>query len=621
METVNYTFELNEYALITRSELKYEDVGGVGPGLTKIFTQRVVLNGEVYPEGVGKTKKEAKYNAAKNALKCLLENEPPESVHTTVDENNQTSGHQTEEPNLDISDICDRIRNLKVNAQLYRDNRKKRQTNYIGFVSHYCQKTNRCHTYIEERRCGPSHNLKKEYPVGEGKTVKEAKQEAARLAWVALQEQSDWDSKVSVRSTVSEDGAQSMMSELSITREPLNPSPQRPSVNTFTDSSVPSNAQMPLRSAASEDDPPTELSTPTSLESIASSQSMSTSKSGSGIFSDSSNSSKDQDIVKNRNAGNSQSETFDQLRVNLSKFTSNFDSIKRLGSGGFGRVYKARDKQLDKYYAVKIVRSEEKSLREVGTLSDLHHRNIVRYYTFWTDDIGYPWDNSADSKSSSQPTDNSSVKYLYIQMELCDTKTLKKWIKKKNELPVQDSKRREESLRIAQQIVSGVEYIHTENHIHRDLKPENILFGLKGEVKIGDFGLVTRDDDDDSALMERTENEGTTSYMAPEQTGRTNGRKVDIFAVGLIYFELLWKLSTGHERGRIWDDARSQKLPEEFSLTFPQENQMIKPMLCARPQDRPEARQLRTELETWAQTFSVPNVPQENAAVGNNEQS
>ncbi|KAL7383606.1 hypothetical protein ABVT39_014266 [Epinephelus coioides] len=615
METGNCVTRLQGYAQKTRSELQYEDLGFVGPDHDPTFIQRVVLNGKVYPEGAGKNKKEAKRDAAKNALKCLFENESRDSADTSADDNNSASGQPKEELNVDVSDIRYKIRSLKVNAQLHRD---KRETNYIGIVANYCLKTNRCHSYIEERRCGPAHGPqffyklmidKKEYPEGEGRTVKEAKQNAARLAWSALQEQSDWDSKVSVRSTVSEDGAQSMLSVPSATPESLESSTQSTSISTFTDSSTPSQAQMPLRLTTSEDDAPTVLSRPTSLDSLSSSHSMSTGTSGSVVFTDSSNSSKDQDAVKDRNMGNHQYETSTQ-----SRFTSYFDSMECLGRGAFGCVYKARDKQLNKFYAVKIVCCEEKSLREVGTLSDLLDRNIVRYYTFWMEDSGYQWDILADSNSSSQPRDNSLAKYLYIQMELCDTKTLKVWIEEKNSQSLQDSKRREESLRIAQQIVSGVEYLHSEKHIHRDLKPENILFGLNGEVKIGDFGLVTRDADDDSALMKRSENKGTTTYMAPEQkTERNYGRKVDIFALGLIYFELLWKLSTGHERGKIWDDARSQKLPEKFSLTFPEEDQIIKSMLCGKPEDRPEASHLKAKLEQLTQTLNAQNMSRENA--------
>ncbi|XP_031696625.1 eukaryotic translation initiation factor 2-alpha kinase 3-like [Anarrhichthys ocellatus] len=301
-----------------------------------------------------------------------------------------------------------------------------------------------------------------------------------------------------------------------------------------------------------------------------------------------------------------------------SRFTSDFVPMECLGSGSFGRVFKARDKLVGRFYAVKIVCCEEKALREVGTLSDLLHQNIVRYYTSWMEDSEYQGNSestnsSADSwagYSSSQSADNPSAKYLFIQLELCDTRTLKAWIDEKNTESLQDSERQEEGLSIAQQLVGGVEYIHSKKHVHRDLKPDNILFGLGGEVKIGDFGLVTRDDDDDDdALIDRTEDRGTRSYMAPEQCKRNYDRKVDIFALGLIYLELFWKVSSGHERGDVLKGARRQKLPIEFLRTFPQEGQIIKSMLREKPEERPEASKVKAELENCATT------PQENATI------
>ncbi|XP_074502690.1 eukaryotic translation initiation factor 2-alpha kinase 3-like [Sebastes fasciatus] len=197
------------------------------------------------------------------------------------------------------------------------------------------------------------------------------------------------------------------------------------------------------------------------------------------------------------------------------------------------------------------------------------------------------------------------MKYLYIQMELCG-KTLRVWIDEKNAQnlmkSLRDSKRRDESLIIAQQIVSAVEYIHSKKFIHRDLKPANILFGQDGEWKIGDFGLVTEenDDDDDKNLVERTVYKGTPSYMAPEQKSKRNyDRKIDIFPLGLIYFELLHPISTGHEREAVWGDVRAQTFPEGFQRNLPQEYIIIRSMLCEKPEERPEASKLKTDLEEY----------------------
>uniref|UniRef100_A0A3P8U8B9 Protein kinase domain-containing protein n=1 Tax=Amphiprion percula TaxID=161767 RepID=A0A3P8U8B9_AMPPE len=338
----------------------------------------------------------------------------------------------------------------------------------------------------------------KDYPEGKGTKIKEAKQKAAQLAWYVLQEQSEWDTKGSVTSAMSEG------------------------------------------------------STPARF-----------------------------------------------LSSCLYRFSPDFDSIECLAKGGFGHVFAAREKLVDKYYAVKIVHvfvSFRKALREVTALGEISHDNIVRYYNCWIDDSEPEWDNATDTYSSSQSSSDSSPKYLYIKMELCDTKTLKDWINKKNEESLQETKRRAESLHLAQQVVSGVECIHSKKIIHRDLKPANIMFGQDGKVKIGDFGLATAETDDDNVkLMDRTHNAGTRPYMAPEQRSKGYGRKVDRFALGLIYFELLWKLSSGHERGKV-SQGQGQGV---FT------NQIILSMLSEKPEDRPEASVLKTEMEKWAQTFSA----------------
>ncbi|KAF7669155.1 hypothetical protein LDENG_00243270 [Lucifuga dentata] len=193
----SYVSKLNEFAQKTGSLVKYEELGYVGPDHLRKFTQRVVVNNQVYPSGEGNTKKEAKQNAAKNALIGLLEMTRQDPCNSTVDENPASS----EEPNQNVLELCDKIQGLSVKSKpnIFKE------INYVGIVNHYCQKTKRCSNFLEVERRGPSHNLEfcykvninnKDYPVAWGKNVKESKQNAAKLAWAALQEQSDWNSQV-----------------------------------------------------------------------------------------------------------------------------------------------------------------------------------------------------------------------------------------------------------------------------------------------------------------------------------------------------------------------------------------------------------------------------------------
>ncbi|XP_053188621.1 eukaryotic translation initiation factor 2-alpha kinase 3-like [Scomber japonicus] len=314
------------------------------------------------------------------------------------------------------------------------------------------------------------------------------------------------------------------------------------------------------------------------------------------------NSSEDELIPKEKDFGHSPSDKTSVQSGIISRFTAEFDSIECLDKGAFGHVYKAEKKIPKRLYAIKIVPNKKGAEKEVEALSDLSHDNIIRYYACWVEDTDCTWDGTEDSCSTSLSSDNPPTKFLYIQMELC-VKTLRVWIDERNTRNVKrslrDSKRREDSLILALQIISGVEYIHSKKLIHRDLKPTNIMFGQDEKIKIGDFGLVTAENDDAAEnRIDRTLYRGTPLYMAPEQKREQSyDRKVDIFPLGLIILELLWRIGTVHEREAILGNARKQNLPHGFHHSFPQERDIIKSMLCVNPEDRPEASKLKEDLE------------------------
>lgn len=217
----------------------------------------------------------------------------------------------------------------------------------------------------------------------------------------------------------------------------------------------------------------------------------------------------------------------------------------------------------------------------------------------------------------------SHVKKLifYIQLELCD-ETLNDKIKKRNEkeIPSKENKISEEdlfnSLKLFRKIVKSVNILHSQGLIHRDLKPENILFSGESP-KLSDFGLTTevlnvkykkfsidtvetRKTSADSSydhschLSYHTKNVGTLQYAAPEQINKNfYDQKADIFSLGIIFFEMIYPITTGMERHNLLKNLKEKNfLPDNLTNKFPYISEFILKMTHSEPEKRPDCKSL-----------------------------
>jgi serine/threonine protein kinase len=200
-----------------------------------------------------------------------------------------------------------------------------------------------------------------------------------------------------------------------------------------------------------------------------------------------------------------------------------YDVLEKLGEGGMGAVYRARDRRLDRLVAIKFLPSDaagdadrrRRFLDEARAASALNHPSIVTIY-----DVG---ETAGDSAA-------------FIAMELVDGATLADTLHS-SLLPAADA------VRIAIQIADAIEAAHRAGVIHRDLKPANVMLS-GGRVKILDFGLARRSvsaaESDELTRTAPGMIMGTASYMAPEQIeGREADPRSDVFALGLILYEML----------------------------------------------------------------------------------
>lgn len=316
--------------------------------------------------------------------------------------------------------------------------------------------------------------------------------------------------------------------------------------------------------------------------------------------------------------------------ASLGRYATDFNEVRVLGRGGYGKVYLAVHKFDGRYYAVKRVTLNtpgeefEKIMREVQTLSRMQHQHVVRYYAAWLEtSVGIVHDTSSedelftedesssevyseniesgDDEDASSANEPKEVQCLYIQMEYCRT-TLRKLMDEH----LNDDK---EKWKIVRQLLSGLIYMHKKGVIHRDLKPANIFIDSLGDCKLGDFGLAKDlkgqekevfETDTAEKYNEFDDTQGTTGvcgtgfYIAPEisETGshRQYDEKVDIFSLGIIVFELWNTFETEMERFITLRDLRERgKLPKSFQENHPDVAKLVSWLLSNDPQQRPTA--------------------------------
>ena len=180
----------------------------------------------------------------------------------------------------------------------------------------------------------------------------------------------------------------------------------------------------------------------------------------------------------------------------------------------------------------------------------------------------HSYNSSEEEISAVEENLDTPITYFYFVMELCQSESLRDRL-------IKQSIPQSQVWLTIDQIIQGIEYIHSQKLIHRDLKPSNILFAFDNTIKIGDFGLVSAFGEDKLDQTGSDELSGTMLYMSPEQINRQSyNQKVDIYAIGIILFELLYPFSTQMERIRSLNNIRLQT--PIFPLDFQPDQSIVR---------------------------------------------
>lgn len=289
--------------------------------------------------------------------------------------------------------------------------------------------------------------------------------------------------------------------------------------------------------------------------------------------------------------------------------------LELIGKGGMGAVYKARQRQLDRIVALKILPPgigndpafAERFTREARALAKLNHPGIVTLFEFGqvttpalTPSLSHPMGEGVRRPGE-------GCLYFFL-MEFVNGVNLRQLLQAGRVSP-------REALAIVPQICDALQFAHDQGIVHRDIKPENILLDRRGRVKVADFGLAKIVVGQASSLSSpvRATNAqpgrqdacpttteagkvmGTPQYMAPEQ--RENPAEVDhradIYALGVVFYQML----TGELPGKQFEPP-SRKVSIDVRL-----DEVVLRALEKKPELRyQQASVLKTQVETIAST-------------------
>ena len=193
-----------------------------------------------------------------------------------------------------------------------------------------------------------------------------------------------------------------------------------------------------------------------------------------------------------------------------------YSIIARIGSGGMADVYSARDLQLGRKVALKLLYRRfaqdaefvERFKREASSAAGLQHPHVVGVY-----DRG-EWDGT-----------------YYIAMEYLEGRSLKQIVQEEGPLAP------DQAVEVILQILQAARFAHQRGIVHRDIKPHNVILDDEGRAKVTDFGIARAGASD---MTETGSIMGTAQYLSPEQAqGHAVGPRSDLYAIGIVLYELL----------------------------------------------------------------------------------